>query len=115
MSTWKWAILSVATLALMITGCSQQAVNNREREKGMASKTIEEVLKSHTNAWMAVPGVVAVGIGEIEGKPCIRVYIVEKTDEIRKKIPLQVEGFRVVIEVSGEIWAREAEEDSTGQ
>ncbi len=55
------------------------------------------------------------GIGEIEGKPCIRVYIVEKTDEIRKKIPLQVEGFRVVIEVSGEIWAREAEEDSTGQ
>ncbi|MCU0639796.1 MAG: hypothetical protein MUF59_08010 [Candidatus Krumholzibacteria bacterium] len=38
-----------------------------------------------------------------DGKPCIMVYVVKETAEHRRKIPKELEGIPVVIEVSGEI------------
>ena len=73
----------------------------------MTSKTIEQVLKDHTDEWMSIPGVVGTAIGEFKGKSCIRVFVAKKTEELNKKIPSRVEGFPVMIEETGEIRALE--------
>ncbi len=71
----------------------------------MTGKTIEAVLKQHTDRLLSFPGVVGTAIGECEGKPCIKVLVVQATPELVKRIPSALEGFPVVIEESGEIRA----------
>jgi hypothetical protein len=54
---------------------------------------------------MALPGVAGTAIGEQDGRPCIRVYVTEATDELKAEIPAKVEGHSVVIEPTGEFRA----------
>ena len=71
----------------------------------MTAKTIQEVLSEHTDEWMSIPGVVGTGIGECEGEPCIRIFVVKKTSELIQKIPSDVEGYTVDMQESGEFQA----------
>ncbi|MGH7545602.1 MAG: hypothetical protein ACREKI_05405 [Gemmatimonadota bacterium] len=41
------------------------------------------------------------GIGEREGKPCIRIMVVRKTPELLKKLPAEVDGFPVDVHETG--------------
>ena len=80
---------------------------NRESDKPMGQQPIETVLKNHTDHLMSIPGVIGTAIGESEGKPCIKVFVLRKTEEMEEKIPRILEGYKVVIEVTGEIRALE--------
>jgi hypothetical protein len=61
-------------------------------------KTIDEVLATHREALMAVPGVVGTAIGRTGGAPCIRVFV---TDATRGAvIPNELDGFTVRTEVT---------------
>ena len=71
----------------------------------MTPKTIQEVLSEHTDEWMSIPGVVGTGIGECEGEPCIRIFVVKKTSELMQKIPSEVEGYTVDVQESGKFQA----------
>lgn len=51
---------------------------------------------------MALPGVVSVAQGEREGKPCIRVYVSRRTDDVLKRLPSNLDGFPVSVEETGE-------------
>jgi hypothetical protein len=62
---------------------------------------IEQVLRAHTDAWLAIPGVVGTAIGQQRGKPCIMVLVARRTKEISARIPGKVDGYPVVIEESG--------------
>ena len=73
----------------------------------MPPKTIQEALEDKTDAWMSLPGVVGTAIGLFQDQPCIKVYVVERTPELTTRIPSTVEGYRVVIEPTGEIRARD--------
>ena len=42
-------------------------------ESDMPTPTIQQVLAAHTDEWMAMPGVVGAGIGQVEGAACIGV------------------------------------------
>ena len=65
---------------------------------------IKKVMDKYTSQIMSLPGVVGVYIGDTEKKePCIRVMVVEKTKELVKQIPNQLEKFPVEIEETGEI------------
>lgn len=99
-------ILSIGLMVLAGWGvdCSKRPLNDRGEEK-MNAKTIEQVLKAHTDEWMSIPGVVGTAIGELKGKPCIKVLVAKKTKALTQKIPAQTEGFPVVIEEVGEIRA----------
>ena len=79
----------------------------REGEKPVEKKPIEEVLKRHTDHLMSITGVAGTGIGEFEGKPCIKVLVVKRTVELEKKIPKDLEGYKVVIDEVGEVRALE--------
>ena len=71
----------------------------------MAS-TIETAQAKLTDRVMALPGVVGIGIGECEGAPCIKVFVVQKTPQLESEIPSTFEGFPVEMQVTGEIRAR---------
>jgi len=53
----------------------------------MPAKTIEETLKAHTEALMAIPGVVGVGQGLLGNTPRIKVFAVEKTSALQQPSP----------------------------
>jgi len=50
---------------------------------------------------MGRPGVTGTAIGERGGKPCLKVYVADR--DVVKTIPRTVDGFRVVVEVTGRI------------
>ncbi len=54
---------------------------------------------------MTLPGVVGTAQSEQDGKPCIMVLVVELTDELKRQIPDELEGYPVVISETGEIKA----------
>lgn len=101
-------ILAMGLLGNGAMGCAKNTVEDYGGEKQMPAKSIEKVLEEHTDEWMSIPGVVGTAIGEYEGKPCIKVLVVENTDELTRKVPSQVEGYPVVIEETGEIRALES-------
>jgi hypothetical protein len=71
----------------------------------MTHRTIEQVQQDHTDAWMAIPGVIGTAIGQCKGKPCILILTASNPSQVRRKIPSVVEGYPVVIQYSGEIHA----------
>jgi len=74
-------------------------------EERLLAMTIEEVLKEQTKEWMLIPGVVGTGLGLCDKKPCIKVFVIERTPELNQKIPRTIEGYPVVMEETGVIRA----------
>ena len=96
----------VMILGSSVLCCMRNTADEGVGERNMPEKTIEDVQQEHTEEWMSIPGVVGTAIGEFEGKPCIRVFVAEKTKEVMEKVPSEIEGFRVIIDETGEIRAR---------
>ena len=92
-------------LIVGVISCVNKNANEQEGEKQMTAKTIEAVLKEHTEELMSLPGVVGTAQGLCDDKPCIKVYVIEKTPELAQKIPDVLEGYQVIIEETGEIRA----------
>lgn len=78
---------------------------SEEEGDEMPSRTIEDVLKEHANDLMAISGVVGTGQGLCDGKPCIKVFLIQKTRELGEKIPKELEGYKVEIEETGTVRA----------
>ncbi len=72
------------------------------------TQSIEAAQQQLTDSVMSLPGVVGTAIGECEGAPCIKVYVVQNSQELTDKIPSTFEGFPVVVEATGEIRARDS-------
>ncbi len=68
-------------------------------------RPIADVLREHTDELMTLPGVVGTAQGEQDGKPCVMVLVVELTDELKRQIPEELDGYPVVISETGEIKA----------
>jgi hypothetical protein len=98
--------VAVTALAGLAAGCGREAGEREGDEQEMPSRPIEQVLEAHTEEWMAIPGVVGTGIGECAGQPCIRVFVVEKTPELERKLPARVEGYVVDVVATGEFRVR---------
>ena len=97
--------MSVAAVLAFVTltaACGQVGAEVGQKEGPVQEKTIERVLQEHTGSLMAIPGVVGTAQGLCSGEPCIRVFVVEKTDELVKQIPPEIEGYPVDIEETGE-------------
>ena len=92
---------ALCLIALLVACGAQDA--RRRRTGEMPEKTISAVLKEHTASLMVLPGVVGAAEGRCEGEPCIKVYIKEKSPEILKRIPTEIDGYSVTIQETGEI------------
>ncbi len=94
-----------AALVALVTGLAwaREGAREYERVRSTVGKSIEMVLREHTEQLLSLPGVVGMAVSECEGKPCIKVLVVKETPELVNKIPRTLEGYPVVIEETGEI------------
>jgi hypothetical protein len=96
-------LLAVSLVAAVAAPGAQRHIIQK---KTMPSMKIENILAAHTDSLMSIEGVVGVGIGELKGKPCIKVMLDKKTRRRIKLIPKSLDGFPVVIEETGEFKPR---------
>jgi hypothetical protein len=98
---WRWLSVVAMALALM-TGCQEiMAQNNSPNQK----RDINAVLRDHDKELLAIPGVVGVYVALLEdGKsPCLKVMLARESAETTRALPKTLEGYPVVVEVTGEI------------
>lgn len=77
-----------------------------ESDAGVTARTIDDVLAAHTDSLLTLPGVVGTAIGLRDGERCIKVFVADSNPDTKARIPSRLEGYRVVIEVSGTIRPR---------
>src|SRR5437867_3787412 len=97
---------TVATLFIAGALASCTGRGGREETQAVTSKTIEAVLAAHSDSLMALPGVVGTAIGLCDRAPCIRVFLAKSSAAARRRIPAQLEGYAVKVEVTGPIRPR---------
>ena len=90
-------LLIIAGTLVVLAAC--------ENSSGRENATIRTVKERHEAKLMAIPGVVGVGIGEVNGTENITVYVEAKTSLLDREIPKELEGSPVVVEVTGPIVA----------
>ena len=91
------ACTAALILAAALCGCG-----GPDDRSEMPMQDIKIVMEAHVDELMAIEGVTAVAIGELEdGTPCIQVYVVEKNEEVVRRIPKALEGHPVIVEESG--------------
>lgn len=78
-----------------------------EKGRSMPQRSIEQVLKDHSDQWLAIPGVEGAAIGLFEDKPCIKIFASSSRQNLQDKIPSPVEGYTVIIEETGKFRASE--------
>lgn len=84
-------VLAIA-LSCAIAGCAGS---------NPGKTTIGQVKARHEESLLSVEGVTGVGVGELEGKPCLTVYLVD--DSVKERLPGELDGYPVKTEVTGRI------------
>lgn len=95
---WSSAVFKV-TLLVFVGVTIVPACDGRDPP----SRDIVAVKDRHERELLNLSGVVGVGIGECKKKPCIRVFVEKRTPELERRIPKQIEGIDVDVEVTGPI------------
>jgi len=72
----------------------------------VTTKSIDEVLAAHTDSLMKLPGVVGTAVGLCDGERCIKVLVADSSARTKSRIPSRLEGYRVVVDVTGPIRPR---------
>jgi hypothetical protein len=103
--------VSLVFVAISVITFTEANGNGLKEENSMPAKTIKDVLKEHTKDLMSLPGVVGTAQGLCDDKPCIKIFVIEKTPELDAKIPENLEGYPVSIEETGEIRALPKDQD----
>jgi hypothetical protein len=92
-------LFAILLLVLFFPGCHASA------QRGVPVRDINDVLRDHDKELMAIPGIVGVYVGALDDNKtaCLRVMAIRKTSELERKIPKSLEGYKVILEESGEI------------
>ncbi|MFC1953604.1 hypothetical protein ACFLWR_05705 [Chloroflexota bacterium] len=72
----------------------------------MTKKKIGDIIKEHADKLMVLPGVVGIGAGESQGKPCILIFVQDEEADSLKDIPNTIEGYPIILKKSGEFTPR---------
>jgi hypothetical protein len=95
--------VALGALAGCRTDVSPQKESSVQDSTRMTTPSITDVLARHTPHLMSIAGVVGTAEGRQDGRPCIIVFVKEKTTEIERAIPKQLEGYPVRIDAVGEV------------
>jgi hypothetical protein len=94
----------VFVLALSLAAC--RTAPGKDSMPAPSPRPLVEVLAAHTPELMAIPGVVGTAESRTsDGRPCILVMLGKASPELRAKLPSELEGWPVVVEVTGEFHA----------
>lgn len=93
----------IASISLTNFNCTlSETIQTRQSRR---VRTIEQVLEESTPRLMLIPGVVGTAIGECDDQPCIKILLVELSEELEMKLPKRIENYPVFIEETREIRA----------
>ena len=104
--------MTIGRFAVMLTGAllacsgSHRFAKQSGRTDTVAGRTINDVLAAHTDSLMQLPGVVGTAVGLCDGERCIKVLVADSNAATKSRIPARLEGYRVVVEVTGPIRPR---------
>ena len=93
-------------LASLVLGFGLSIVQAAGQGDGVTKESVADILSHHTEQLMTLPGVVAVGQGECDGRPCIKVFAAASSPELLAQLPKKIDGVGVELEISGAIKAR---------
>ena len=85
-----------------VTGDTQA----RMEESQVADTSIIAAQEALTDSVIDLPGVAGTAVGLCGDEPCIKVYLVSISEELMAQIPESYRGFKVDVEVTGEIRVR---------
>ena len=100
------ATVLVAGALAACSGAQRAGVQREGSGAIVAARSIDEVLAAHSDSLMALPGVVGTAIGVSDGERCIKVLVAVSNVATKSRIPSRLEGYRVVVEVTGTIRER---------
>lgn len=83
--------------------CGQDDASDEQEGGSVPETPIDAVLDRNTDQLMAIPGVSGTGIGECDGRPCIKVYVERDTPALREQLPEELDGYPVAVEEIGEV------------
>ena len=106
MSARPIATVLVAAALAACSGAQRASVQREGSSAPVAVRSIDEVLAAHSDSLLALPGVVGTAIGLSEGERCIKVLVADGNAAGKNRIPATLEGYRVVVEVTGTIRPR---------
>jgi hypothetical protein len=93
----------------MLTACANgedQAVNQGSPSQGpqeteVAKPDITAIISANSAAILGLEDVVAIGQARCNDQPCIRVLLASDNTDTRAKLPAEIDGVPVSVEVSG--------------
>ena len=101
-STRPWGSICLLSLFLILG-----TVHNQMAQGSFSSprRDINAVLRDHERKLLAIKNVVGVYVGlEENGRgSCLRVMLLQDDPETRRAIPFEIEGYRVISEITGQI------------
>ena len=99
-------LVSVVLLTARCVGPATGETRARMEESQVADTSIIAAQEALTDSVMALPGVAGTAVGLCGDEPCIKVYLLSPSEELIAQIPESYQGFRVDVEVTGEIRVR---------
>jgi hypothetical protein len=94
------------TLVLLVGALACSGAQRGGGEATVTARSIDDVLAAHSDALMALPGVVGTAIGLCDRERCIKVFLADSSPDTKRRIPARLEGYRVLAEVTGTIQPR---------
>jgi hypothetical protein len=96
-------------IAIMLTACANgedQAANQGSSSQGpqdtnVAKPDITAIISANSAAILGLEDVVAIGQARCNDQPCIRVLLASDNTDTRAKLPAEIDGVPVSVEVSG--------------
>jgi hypothetical protein len=87
------------------TACASDMARSPGDKTHTPEASIESVLRTHKPRLLALDGVIGVGRGLCQGRPCIKVMVRERTPGLARRIGAAIEGYEVEIIETGPIRA----------
>lgn len=99
-------VVAPALAAALASGCRDGAPAPEPTGETMSTRPVAEVIATHADSLMALPGVVGLYEGRLDdGTPCVKIMVARSDAALRARLPRTLEGHPVVIEETGEIRA----------
>src|SRR5260370_23536014 len=102
----------VAGVLAACAGAQRAGVPREGSGATVAVRSIDEVLAAHNDSLMALPGVVGTAIGLSDGERCIKVLVADSNVAAKTRIPARLEGYPILVEVTGTIPPRGSQPSS---
>ena len=100
----RWPTLLIIAVAISVAATKAMPQANSPKPR----RDINAVLHAHDERLLAIPGVVGVYVALLEdGKtPCLKLMLSRPRVRTDQPLPVDLEGYRVISEVTGEIRPR---------